>query len=1027
MSNSFCKQNHILVGLGGTGGKILKAFKMRMFEEFPKEERAKLPVALLYVDSTEKDLMGIGRADFDVMGQDASFSKAEFFMTKTTDVPQLLESIDLHPELKGVVDNVAAVRTAIGSLGEAAGQMRRAGRLLFASNADGYITAIKNSYATCNKLSENNSKVFHIFAGLCGGTGSGSIIDAIVQTRKTFPDATINVYAMIPEMDLPEQGMDQGRYYQNGYAALNELNALQVGRFNPFDVSDNSGMSERLELFSDGIKGVANGITLYSNANENGRIVNSFTELPKIVSDYVYARIFLINPDVDGCKGIIRAYNFENMDKNALELDETNNPALATGLQVPPIRTKKLSSFGIKRVIYPEMRVLKHVTYTMGKSVLDQFRYNNWTESMGYIPEERKMDYRAAYLTKDNFDRWGLDLSHLKLEAKVLKTDPDHPLFLNDFDNQIHDMMDLCRSAENPLAEMKRTMLNVYDNTFRGDGVNVYYQGKSRVIPEISAQIRSNVEKELFEKWSAGEVSALELSKVGELLAEYVREDLKKAIDSAITENKDIFTEADDDLVAIEGDWGSVGIFGLIAKKKEGFYSEYCNKLAEYMEAKVNTVALEFARQLQLRLNRDISNMSEDINQFSSMINEAIDETNALIAKQRKINKGIEDMKGAIVEVCEDEQMIRFEDSLKHSKTDMSQIATSLRKAIIPETPFINFADFLMHVSKDTIKTAFDITLSDIVKAKHADLPASETKVLGLNVLAGLKQKLDSHQKIQQFASDIIEQSGVYLYLNDGEMKKMVRNNERPIVGTNIWCTETFVSIPSPEDNQSLLSFANELADAFREQTPNGIKAPSVFIGSNRKNELSVIKIAYCFPMRAMTWLHDYKQRYEKLLHSGNANIDLSNSILLHSEGYGKDIPSMFCYTAAQLQEMDAASQSVAAQPTVSSPAPMSSAVPPAIPGAAVPPAMPMATPEIQLFVAVNGQQYGPFNYQQCQQMIPTGQLTPQSLVWKQGMATWMPASQVPELQALFAPAMPPATPGMPPMPPTPMGMPPVM
>lgn len=41
-----CNGNHILVGLGGTGGKILKAFKMRMFEEFPVAEvRDKLPVA----------------------------------------------------------------------------------------------------------------------------------------------------------------------------------------------------------------------------------------------------------------------------------------------------------------------------------------------------------------------------------------------------------------------------------------------------------------------------------------------------------------------------------------------------------------------------------------------------------------------------------------------------------------------------------------------------------------------------------------------------------------------------------------------------------------------------------------------------------------------------------------------------------------------------------------------------------------------------------------------------------------------
>ena len=46
-NNTFCTANHILVGLGGTGGKILREFKMRMFEEFPTAEERKLPVALL--------------------------------------------------------------------------------------------------------------------------------------------------------------------------------------------------------------------------------------------------------------------------------------------------------------------------------------------------------------------------------------------------------------------------------------------------------------------------------------------------------------------------------------------------------------------------------------------------------------------------------------------------------------------------------------------------------------------------------------------------------------------------------------------------------------------------------------------------------------------------------------------------------------------------------------------------------------------------------------------------------------------
>jgi len=61
-------------------------------------------------------------------------------------------------------------------------------------------------------------------------------------------------------------------------------------------------------------------------------------------------------------------------------------------------------------------------------------------------------------------------------------------------------------------------------------------------------------------------------------------------------------------------------------------------------------------------------------------------------------------------------------------------------------------------------------------------------------------------------------------------------------------------------------------------------------------------------------------------------------------------------------------------------------------------------------FVAVNGQQTGPFTVQQLQGMIAGGQFTAASQVWKQGMPAWGPASGVPELQALFG-AMPPPPP----------------
>ena len=77
---------------------------------------------------------------------------------------------------------------------------------------------------------------------------------------------------------------------------------------------------------------------------------------------------------------------------------------------------------------------------------------------------------------------------------------------------------------------------------------------------------------------------------------------------------------------------------------------------------------------------------------------------------------------------------------------------------------------------------------------------------------------------------------------------------------------------------------------------------------------------------------------------------------------------------------------------------------------------MPPPPPVTQYLLSVNGQQAGPFNMQQLQQMVMNGQLVSNTFVWKQGMQNWVDAGQVMELQSLFN-SMPPPPPPMPPMP----------
>ena len=72
------------------------------------------------------------------------------------------------------------------------------------------------------------------------------------------------------------------------------------------------------------------------------------------------------------------------------------------------------------------------------------------------------------------------------------------------------------------------------------------------------------------------------------------------------------------------------------------------------------------------------------------------------------------------------------------------------------------------------------------------------------------------------------------------------------------------------------------------------------------------------------------------------------------------------------------------------------------------PPPIPQA---ISYFVAVNGQQSGPFGLDQLRAMISQNQFSRDTLVWKQGLPAWVKAGEVSDLSGLFGSAPPPLPP----------------
>jgi len=77
--------------------------------------------------------------------------------------------------------------------------------------------------------------------------------------------------------------------------------------------------------------------------------------------------------------------------------------------------------------------------------------------------------------------------------------------------------------------------------------------------------------------------------------------------------------------------------------------------------------------------------------------------------------------------------------------------------------------------------------------------------------------------------------------------------------------------------------------------------------------------------------------------------------------------------------------------------------------GTSGPPPIPGAS--MQFFVAVGGQQQGPYPVTTLQQMAQQGSLTRDTLVWRQGLASWIKAGESGDLGSLFGAVPPPLPP----------------
>ena len=174
--------NHLVIGLGGTGGSVLRALRKRIYEEFRSNDpKGSANIEYLYVDSSLADLNN--EEDWQTLGVSVQLSPAQRLSINGIGAG-VLSNLDQYPGINSFINrkDEAMLKEGIGAIISEGigGQRRRFGRMLIANNMCGLPqnTFVGQVHARVRALKEKedvDDVTFHICAGLGGGTGSGSL------------------------------------------------------------------------------------------------------------------------------------------------------------------------------------------------------------------------------------------------------------------------------------------------------------------------------------------------------------------------------------------------------------------------------------------------------------------------------------------------------------------------------------------------------------------------------------------------------------------------------------------------------------------------------------------------------------------------------------------------------------------------------------------------------------------------------------------------------------------------------------
>lgn len=886
--------NHLIIGLGGTGGNILREMRKRIFEEFRSNNPSgKINLEYIYVDSSPADLND--KSEWKTMGGSVHLLDAQKVSIHGVGT-NVLDNLHQYPGIESFINpEDRLLMNDIGALVAAGigGQRRRLGRLLFANNLSGdekyrFTTRLKDIVGRLTKISGESQVTFHICAGLAGGTGSGSIIDTIAQIRKEYASKhgiadqyKVNLYLYVPEIIIANPKFDADYYQANGFAALEELNAISIGAYHPHDVSglsrDENGKVKRLLQNCEAFEAAY----LFSNINEAGRQLSISSELPAAVADFLFQKIVAANMGLNG--QMARLVGCEN-DGAAPSKDGTGKP----------VHSRRFMSFGVKRVEYPETEVEEYVTYSFARQATRQLQYNVWRDGIGF-DEVSISEVGLGFKS---------DIQEKKTKEELLLTDNyltlSKPLIDNAATRRWREIATGWETSTQFFAEDtqtendRRNWLSVftdacelqYNTNYRGQGVREFYRIQRSEKNAYAAYIRRHIEEKLFNEWQSGVKSILEIEKYVAILIEDCETRIPKFREKIAEYETILEQETIPEINRCNNEWNNIGwLRDAITNASTKVFAAYKTAKCEYYTLQTRIEGYRYATELIMAVKNELEQMQNNVVAFRTLLISMLKRIEEQVNAKCKPQDG-KDKDNKIVKKYDPEQVReatkRFITDEQQQKHNASQIRGELVK-LLGEEGKRSFNTLLDRLDLSSMEDIFiKICLANASSMMHDLATADPTqKMLHVNILEKIKQEYNSDERLEDFIRGLVNSAQCYLQFNSEEIAKV-------LPGGNVQMMR-MLQLSLPEYNDPT-NFRQKFIDMFTQISP-GFSVDQDLSTNYKENQIVVIAASSGFPLRFVSNTANLKEKYEDMLIGPTAPL---NKMVLHTESFKKELPFLF-------------------------------------------------------------------------------------------------------------------------------------